>query len=100
MWGILRANEYLDSDDTLRRALVVKAEENGISHLPPNLTYKVFNKGLKLSELTKIEQGTVLVMKEGIRPRLKKTKIRNCYKKSEMFQQHLLSEKTREKKRN
>ncbi len=68
IWGMLRANEYLETSHPLRTALAKKAklklEENGLYYLYTALMTKILNHGACFSELSESERATITEVNE------------------------------------
>lgn len=59
IWGMLRVNEYLKSDDPLRKALLGRAQTSAKSELTA-IENKIYFQGVRLSELNASEQGKII----------------------------------------
>ncbi|MEZ4754364.1 MAG: hypothetical protein R3A13_08670 [Bdellovibrionota bacterium] len=76
LWGMLRANEYLESQDPLRQALVIKARAH-LGNLNQSLVNQVLA-GAKLAELETSQREEILELGE----RLKDSRDKFIYKPS------------------
>lgn len=67
VWGLLRANEYLEASNPIRQALVVKAK-NGLTKFDLNQTqiqaFNLIAQGHKLADLSAELQAAVANIKE------------------------------------